>query len=156
MGTAFYGVQSTNYQSNPKTLIEQGKYGGKIRRLRDKYVLTADLASGDTIDMGSPLPKGATLLNCWIKTEALGGSCTIDVGWSVASGSAETADNDGFFAALPVSSATFAQSRGNTYEGSTYYDKTLLDTAQVQVAEHAVSSGATGKAIWCEVDYMVD
>lgn len=155
--TVYKGINATNVAANIPTLAEQGQYGGKVRKMYDKFVLTADLASGDTILMGEPLPEGARLLNCHITTEALGGSCTIDVGWAASAEATplEAASPTGFFSALPVSSATVAAAHGSTYEGS-FYSKILLSQIQPVIAEHAVSSAATGKKVYMEVEYIVD
>ncbi len=158
----FKGVQATKVAKTIPDLVAQGQQGGKIRNLYDKYVLTADLASGDSIDIGAPLPEGARLIDCIVSTGALGGSCTIDVGWRASvelepSGSAqlELIDKTGFFSALPVSSATVAKAHGSAYEGD-FYQKVLAADVQVAVWEHAVSSSATGLAIAVEVNYAVD
>jgi hypothetical protein len=136
-------------------LTEQGYYGGKVRKMYDSFVLTGDLASGDTITMGTPLPEGARLTNCTVTTGALGGSCTINVGWQAGPAALEAAAPTAFFSALPVSSATVAAAHGSTYEG-TFYQHVLLEQVQPVIAENAVSSGATGLKIQIEIDYVVD
>lgn len=160
MSVIYKGVGATNVAASIPSLIEQGQYGGKRRVMYDTFVLTADLAAGDTILMGSPLPEGAMLLDCMITSGVLGGSCTIDVGWQkglAADGvtQAEAAVATGFFSALPVSSATVAKAHGSTYEGS-FYGKVLAAAVQPVIAEHAVSSGATGQALSIEISYVVD
>jgi len=162
MAVTYKGVEATKVLANLPSLQEQGKYAGKLMQMYDTFVLTADLAAGDIIKMGSPIREGARLVNCRITTGALGGSCTIDVGWAAsaqldsAGAAVEAAASTGIFAALPVSSATVASARGNTYEGASIFQKVLAAAVQIQVAEHAVSSGATGLAISIELDYIVD
>lgn len=159
--STFLGVEATKVAATVPSLIEEGKYGGKLRVMYDTYVLTADLASGDIIKIGSPLPEGAILLNCKVKTGALGGSCTINVGCQASPldetthAALEAAVPTLFFAALPVSSATSASAYGSTYEG-VFYARRLLAPVQVVVAENAVSVGATGLSISVEVHYIVD
>lgn len=155
MSVAYQGVNYAKLVQNIPSLAPQGELGGKIRTMYDSFVLTADLASGDTILMGSLLPEGARLRDCVVTSEALGGSCTVDVGWAAGATGAEAASPTGFFSALPVSSATVGKAHGSTYEGS-FYQKILAEAVQVVVAEHAVSSSATGKKIQVEVSYVVD
>lgn len=160
MAIVYKGVNYTNTVASIPSLAEQGKKEGKRVIMYDKFVLTADLAAGDTIIVGEPLPQGALLLDCMITTGALGGSCTIDVGWKQGLAAdnvtvSEAAAPTGFFSALPVSSATVAKAHGNTYEGS-FYAKVLAAAVQPVIAEHAVSSGATGIAIEIEINYVSD
>ena len=166
----YQGVNYANTQANITELIDVGQWGGKVRRMYDTFVLTADLASGDKIRMGAPLPEGATLLECLASYDALGGSCTVNIGWEQVSeieptgGDTLQASNaTGFFSALPVSSAGSAAAHGSTYEGggngvtaSSFYRLRITSPIQVVIAENAVSSGATGKAISVDVSYIVD
>ena len=165
--TKYYGVYNSANAGTGQTpavplLIEEGFYGGRIMRMYDSFTLTADLASGDTIQMGGLLPENACLLDCLVTTGALGGSCTINVGWlasaQVTPGTTtpvEAANATGFFSALPVSSATFARAWGSTYTG-TFYQKVLQAQVQPVIAENAVSSGATGLKIQMEIHYVLE
>lgn len=154
MSVAYKGTNYGNTQSSIPSLIDEGLQAGKRLHMYDKFVLTADLASGDTILMGSPLPAGAILWDCIVTSEALGGSCTVNVGWQAGASGVEAADATGFFSALPVSSATVAKAHGSAYEGD-FYGHQLKEAAQVVIAENAVSSGATGKKIQIDVEYSI-
>lgn len=168
--TKYQGVNYANQQANIPLMIEQAQFGGKLRSMYDSFVLTADLASGDTILMGAPIQEGSILVDCKISSDALGGSCTVNVGWNAvaeiepAGGDTLMASNaTGFFSALPVSAATVAIAHGSTYEGggngpstSTFWRQRLTSPIQCVIAENAVSSGATGKVIAIEVTYLVD
>ena len=172
MGIVYQGTNYANTQLTPVELIEQGQQRGTVQVMRDSFKLTADLAAGDTIIMGGYIPEGAILVNCIISSDALGGSCTINVGWSVPSeqfptgGGGDTlmtANATGFFSALPVSSAVAATARGSSYEGggigptaSTFEGLKLTSPIQVVIAENAASSGATGKVIAIEVNYIIE
>ena len=172
MAIVYKGVKYGDTLLTPQTLIEQGQQRGTPQVMKDQFTLTADLAAGDTIIMGGYIPEGATLLDCKISSDALGGSCTINVGWSVISeqfptggggDTTMTAAATGFFSALPVSSATFASARGSSYEGggigptaSTFENLKVTSPIQVVIAENAVSSGATGKIIAIEVTYIIE
>lgn len=151
--TKYQGVNYAKIVGNPYSLVEEGQVAGSVRKLYDSFVLTADLASGDQILMGSFLPQGARVTNCTITTGALGGSCTINVGWLAGPTGLEAAAPTGFFSALPVSSATVANAHGSTYEGA-FYQKIFLEQVQPVIAENAVSSGATGAIISIEISYL--
>lgn len=155
MSTIYKGSNASNVAGNIPKLAEYGQYGGKVRKMYDSFVLTADLAAGDTIVMGEALPEGARLVDCCVTSGALGGSCTINVGWNAGAAGLEAAAPTGFFSALPVSSATVAKAHGSAYEGS-FYQKVLQEAVQPVIAENAVSSGATGQKIQVEIDYVVD
>lgn len=156
----FLGVGATGAQANIPTLVEEGQYGGTLHIMMDTYTLLADLAAGDQIQMGAPIPEGARLLQARIATTALGGSCTINFGWlasadlSITGGETlNTASLTGFFSALPVSSATQASAFGHA-QGGTFYNTLLTSSVQCVVSEQAVSSGATGGTITAEVWYI--
>jgi hypothetical protein len=153
--TVYKGNYYSGLQGNIPELVEEGYYGGLVRKMYDSFVLTADLASGDTILMGGLLPEGARLVDCTLTSQALGGSCTINVGWKAGATGLEAAAPTAFFSALPVSSATVAKAHGSTYEGS-FYQHVLLEQVQPVIAENAVSSGGTGQKIQVEIDYITE
>lgn len=160
MSVAYKGVNYAKVAGNIPALAEEGQFGGKKRTMYDSFVLTADIGAGDTILLGSPLPEGALLLECQISSGALGGACTINVGWQAgvaADGASvvEAAAPTGFFSALPVSSATVAKAHGSAYEGS-FYGKVLAAAVQPVIAENAASVGATGQKVQLEISYLVD
>lgn len=160
MSVIYKGVNYAKIAGNIPQLAEQGQVGGKLKVMYDSFVLTADLAAGDTILIGQPLPEGAMLRDCVLTNGALGGSCTVNVGWQAGLAAdgvtvAEAAAATGFFAALPVSSAGVAKAHGSTYEGA-FYGKVLAAAVQPVIAENAVSSGATGQKVQIEIHYLVD
>ena len=169
MGIKYQGVGYAGIQGTIPELIERAYSGQPELHMLDTFVLTADLASGDTILMGAPIPAGSLLTNCKISNDALGGSCTVNVGWQAgaelepnAGGDVQMAANaTGFFSALPVSSAGYNTATGSSYEGggegptaSTFERLVLTSPVQVVIAENAVSSGATGKQISIDVSYI--
>lgn len=164
MANSIYkGVQYANSIASPQELIDEGLYDNLTYKIVDTFVLTADLASGDTILMGGYIPAGSILLDCKITNQALGGSCTINVGWQSSvdpfGNVIEAANATGFFSALPVSSASVATAHGSTYEGMTsslsnFYLHQVQGAVQPVIAENAVSSGATGLQISIEISYQ--
>ena len=161
MSTKYSGVNYALTQQTIPSLIDEGGSYFVKRYIYDSFVLTADLAAGDTILMGSVIPESALLLGCQIATGALGGSCTIDVGWLASAsevpggyGPAMVAAPTGFFSALPVSSATNATAYGSTYTTmSNWYGLQVTAPVQPVIAEHAVSSGGTGIEIQILIEY---
>lgn len=159
MSNIYKGAQYGNTQASPQELIDESLYDSLSYRIFDTFVLTADLASGDTILMGGYIPAGSILLDCKLTSQALGGSCTINVGWQAGATGVQAANATGFFSALPVSSATVAAAHGSTYEGMTsslsnFYLVQMLEAVQPVIAENAVSSGATGLTVQVEISYL--
>lgn len=157
----FLGVGATGVQATIPTLMEEGAQGGTVCRMIDTYTLLADLAAGDQIQMGAPLPEGARILDCKLATGALGGSCTISVGWLASADPSLTggevlnaADTTAFFNTVAVSSASQLRAFGSAQAGD-FYNQVLTSSVQVVVSEVAVSSGATGKTITVEVEYIM-
>lgn len=83
MAVTAYGTNYTNaYQTTPPTLIDYGKYRGRVRAIFDTYVTNGvSETSGSQIVMGK-LPKNATFLGGWIATTSLGSAATLSVGYS--------------------------------------------------------------------------
>lgn len=163
MAVTYKGVNATNLAAAIPKLSEEGQYGGKVRQLYDTFTLTADLAASDVIVMGGYIPEGARVIDCRLSYGAMGGSCTVDVGWFAStelepSGTAqlELINKTGFFSALPVSSAGTALAHGSTYDGTSFFQKVFAAQVQPAIWEHAVSSGATGKIFQIEILYIVD
>lgn len=158
---SFNGVNAAKIAASVPSLPIQGQQAGRVHVMYDEYTLLADLAASDVINMGAPIPEGARLVGCKLVTEALGGSCTLNVGWaagtdpSPAGNTQEAAAATGFFSAVAVSSASAKEAFAESTLGS-YFNKVLTSAVQIQVAENAVSSGATGKKIKLEVSYVID
>ncbi len=171
MATTYKGVAATNLARTIPVLVEQGQFGGKVRRMYDTFVLTADLAANDIIVINGLLPEGARLVNCSLVTGALGGSCAISVGWQASldinppggSGAGgeviNAADTTGFFNNFVVSSAqrvtAFGQSVASGGSGD-FYQTVLTSEVQPIVTCNVASSSATGKSITVEIEYVVD
>jgi hypothetical protein len=156
---SYSGVNYAKTQASPITQIEEGQYNAPTLRILDQFVLTADLGSNDTILMGGPIPEGAVLLDCKIKSGALGGSAAINVGYQAGASqpagslAAQAVDLTAFFSALPVSSATSASAFGSTYEGDFYTQSPLTSQVQPVITCSVASSGGTGKTIFIDIAY---
>ena len=101
------GVNKTKIDAVPAQLAEQGEQGGVKKVIYDTYELTADTTGGtDTLEMGGLIPAGARVLDVKLLFDDLDGSGgTLDVGWKASADAVETADADGFFANVDVTSA---------------------------------------------------
>lgn len=107
-----YGVEATKiHNTTPSGKADVGTLGGNVRLHYDKYTLTADLSANDIIVMNGLLPKGARVIDAFVKhadLDTTGG--TIDFGWAaseeLSGGSAvEAADDDGWIANADVATA---------------------------------------------------
>jgi hypothetical protein len=159
MSTSYSGVNYAKTQASPITQIDEGQYNAPMLKILDQFVLTADLASNDTILVGGPIPEGAVVLNAKVSTGALGGSAAINFGIQAGAaaltgaGTPMAADASAFFSALPVSSATWAAAYGSTYQGDYYTQSPYTSQAQPVITCSVATSGATGKSIYIEIDY---
>jgi len=159
MSTVYKGVNYAETQTSPPTQIEEGQYNAIAKHILDQFVMTADLASGDTVLVGGPIPAGAVLLNAVLTAQALGGSAALNFGYQAGvsgptgSIAAEAAVATAFFSALPVSTATVALAHGSTYEGAFYTQVPLTSQVQPVITCSVASSGATGKSIMVDISY---
>src|SRR5687767_9212043 len=93
------GVNRTYLTSTPPSKVPAGEAGGRVRVIYDTYEITADVASGDVLEMGSLIPQGARVLDVVLGADDLDASGgTLDVGWAAGASGAEVADPDGFLA----------------------------------------------------------
>lgn len=162
MAIVYSGVNYADTQDSPQEQIEQGQYNAPLLKILDQFVLTADLAANDTILVGGPIPEGAIVLNAKIIAPVgLGGSAALNFGIQAGVGQGSfagqptlmAADATAFFSALPVSSATYASAVGSTYQGDFYNQTAYTSQAQAVIACSVATSGATGKTIYCEIEY---
>ena len=98
------------YITKPPSMQDPGDSSGKVRWLYAKYDLGVDgsvLATADTVYL-TKLPKGARVLDGWLKHGDLGTGGTVDIGWQASSDGVETADSNGLFAAVDMKTAADA------------------------------------------------
>ncbi len=160
MSVAYKGVNYANTQLTPIEQIEQGQYNVPTMRILDQFVLTADLASNDTIAVGGPIPAGAVVLDAkFAAPVGLGGSAAINFGYLAGaaqltgSPTPQAVDLTAFFSALPCSSAVFASAFGSTYQGDYYTQTPLTSQVQAILTCSVATSGATGKSIYVDISY---
>lgn len=97
--SAVSDVVHTDYSANPRVLRGPEEVGGVVQRIRFSYEASS-LASGSTISIGTPVPKGARLVDIHVLADDLGTTAgTLEVG--------DVDDTDRFLAAYATGSATF-------------------------------------------------
>lgn len=99
----FKGVNRTYLDAVPQVMIPPGEHGGVMRVIYDEYVPVEDL-SGDTVNMGGLIPKGARIHQVALYSTDLG-TVTADVGWAASADGVEAGDADGFFDGVDVGAA---------------------------------------------------
>lgn len=119
-----------------------GDQGGRVRMLKDKFSLTGDLSLNDIIQMGGKLPQGASVVDVILSWDALGAGA-LDVGWADGAGGLESADADGFLAAVAVTSAGLAK-MSDTDEAVPGYLKDFDEEVQVQIQVQTDTSATSG------------
>lgn len=171
MSTVYKGVFATNAAATIPTLTEQGKYGGKVRKMIDSYVLVGDLVANDTILMGTQLPEGAIVTNARLYVPAMGGSCALSFGWAasteipvgnvgVGGTVLQAADTTAFFNNFVVSSAQNVAANAQVVQSGgsgDFYMKTIAGPGcQPVVTCNVASSGATAAKVQIEIDYIIE
>ena len=164
--SALLGIEATKVAAAPPSLVEQGKFGGAVRVMYDKYVfLAADFTAGDTLKMGAPLPAGATILKAVLVTTALGGSTSdLDVGWNASDDGVEAADTNGIFAAVVCDSAVSAYAPSDTVAGggatvgtlSAFFHKKFESSVQIVITANGTCSNDAGDTVELEIWYTVE
>jgi hypothetical protein len=145
-----YGVNRTLIVNNGKA--NKGEVNGHVKCHYDEYVIPADLAGGEVVEMGGLLPKGARVLDVIVKSPDLGGTGTIDYGYPVSDDAAEAADADGFAAALDAS----GQALQAHNDAAAAILKKFASPVQPQLLFTGATVGATGKTVQACIRYIVD
>lgn len=97
--SAVSDVVHTNYSADPRVLNGPEDANGVVQSTRFSYEASS-LASGSTISIGVPIPKGARLVDIHVLADDLGTTDgTLEVG--------DSGDTDRFLAAYATGSATF-------------------------------------------------
>ena len=149
-----YGVNATKRYASVPQLAEEGQFGGRVKSMYDSYTLTADLASGDFIEMGE-LPMGARVIDVrlvYADLDASGG--TIDCGWEVSEDALEAADADGFLTVVDVTSAG-SSSMFEDQSSRPGQHKTFTAPVKVGVAINGDTDATTG-TVHMEILYVID
>lgn len=150
----FQGVNAAKRLSIPADLEKQGQSRGMVLSAYDTYELVADLSSGDIIRM-CRIPQGARIVDVQLFFDDLdtaGG--TLDVGWAAGASGAEAADDNGFLAAVDVTSAGVASMFASQSQNPGY-QKVFAEEVELQVKVNGDTDAVTG-TVSVEVHYVID
>lgn len=158
----FYGVNADKILvDNPPAQAGIGEQGGRVRVLYDKFTFTAALTTADVLYMGGKLPKGARVLDCYLKSSDLGTTGDVNVGWlaseELSGGSpVEVADADGFFAALDVNAVAIKTSMIANAVGNIATVMKKFNAAVQPVIVPTENTTATSGDIEIAIVYVID
>lgn len=101
------GVNATSIATVPSGKAIVGQQGGRVNLIYDKFTLTADLSLNDIIQMGGLIPKGALIVDAYIKYADLssGAGATLGLGWQASEDALEATNATGFISAADASTA---------------------------------------------------
>ena len=98
--------------SNPQEKLPIGEYGGRVRVLKDSYLMSAILNNGDEINF-EKLPEGAKIIDAAMMIDKdLGAGTTLELGYRAftdAEGSSEAEDADSLISSFASTSAQKAE-----------------------------------------------
>ncbi len=136
------GVVRTLYDSTPRELVAPDRAHGVKQVIYDEYEASG-LASGSTITVGVPVPKGARIANVTVMHDDLGTTAgTLEVGI--------TGDTNRFLTAFATGSAGKQTMTGTYGDIDYWYYQTTADTDIIITTAGATISGT----IKIEVEYV--
>jgi len=69
-----------NYEASPSVASDPHELHGVLRVAQGTVALAAGDSTDDDIVMLAPIPSNASITQLWVASDALGGSCTFNVG----------------------------------------------------------------------------
>ena len=109
----FYGTNKTIADAiTPATILSAGLIGGQVRCMVDDYTVVGTEVTGDLIEMGHDLPKGAKILDVVLQTTALGSGVTLNVG--------DVEDDNRYISAVDCSGAIIVRMEAAEIDGRLY------------------------------------
>jgi len=148
----FYSDQITKLdQTFPKVLVQANEFGGRKRVAHFTYKAPAASPPGvaDVVQLAR-LPKGARVLAIFIQVEAMGGTCTIDIGDAVSTARYVAAHS------LVAASSGFVTLKTDLTvppAGGYGYENTIEATVQALINGSAF---AVSKLLRGHIDYVSD
>lgn len=161
------GVNETLRTNVPSSKIPSGEGYGVKRVMYDSYSYATNSTLSDVIKFGF-LPKGARVINAYVKTNDWGSAGKIDLGWAASAeldsaGSAvEAASSTGFFSALSVQSTggqAVDAKLGPAVDGVAAPAgilKSFNAAVQIQAVVNEASNVGTGATIAVVIEYVVE
>jgi hypothetical protein len=149
---ALQGVNAAIAQDvNGAKKIPSGEHKGKERILFDEYTFLAEAANNDTLDIGGKLPAGARVVGAVVNSPDLGGTGTLNLGFSA--NGVDAADDDAFIAGADASGQAVLAQPGAGVAG---IGKQFAADTQVQLKFVGATASATGKKIQSWIRYVLD
>lgn len=152
--TDFRGVNNTLRNNVPKEKIGVGEAYGVMRVAYDEYSFAAVIDTTDTLYM-QEIPVNARVYDAVLKHADLGTTGLFNIGWQAGANGDESADADGFFAAVDVNSAADVQSARNDAAAPAGIHKSFSEAVQVVIVPTEVTTATSGDislAIYFAVD----
>lgn len=142
MATA-YDTFATDYAATPRVLATPCDQHGVVQYMRFHYEAAA-LESGSTINIGTPIPKGARIIDAVIYADDLGTTAgTLEFG--------DSGDTDRFLSAYATGSATFKSLAANGRIDNMYYQFTADTQLQITTAGAAITGTIRGHVLYALV-----
>jgi hypothetical protein len=143
------------YVTVPGSKVGNGEKGGVKYVIREKFTFDADGAASETVKLGR-LPAGAMVLNARVFGPDLGGTGTSTLGNSA------SVDGSATDAALATSLITTIDHSGQAFDVSDYTSRgagigitRFSREVDINWVLTGVTSGATGKIVYLELEYIV-
>ncbi len=146
-----YGVNNTKkYITVPMDKVQAKEDGGKVRVAYDSYVFpAAAFASGDKIEL-MKLPKGAKVVNAFVKSPSLGTTGIFDLGYKA--NGVDVADSDAFVLAADAGGQAVFK-RMSTEAGS--FKEFSVETT-VELTSTEITTAAAALTIEVAVFYVLE
>ncbi len=149
-----YGVNATLRNNVPKAEMGVGEAGGRVRLAYDSYTAAGAIALNDIVVMGPKIPKGARMIDGWIKHADLGTVGTLDLGWAASDDGLEAVNATGFISAEDVHTAADIVKATDNQAAPAGVGKKLL--AEVQPIVTASAATDVAGAFSTFIFYIVD
>lgn len=146
-----YGVNNTKkYITNPIDKVQAKEDGGKVRVAYDSYVFLANaFADGDLIEL-MKLPKGAKVVDAFVKAPSLGTTGIFDLGYKA--NGVDVIDENAFVSAADAGGQAVFK-RMSTEAGS-FKEFSVETTVILDCTE--VTTAAIGLTIEVAVFYVLE
>lgn len=138
-----YDTFATDYVATPRVLATPCDQNGVAQMIRFHYEASS-LASGSTIQLGTPVPAGARIYEIVVLADDLGTTAgTLEVG--------DAGDTDRFISAYATGSATFKQMTKDGRIDNLYYQYTADTQLQITTAGATISGTIRGHIVYALV-----
>jgi len=154
MATLYSSQYQDAYVSKPMEQIDKGFDSGDIKFKYFSYTVTAAPTNGDVLKLFK-IPKGAIILDFEIAHPDLGTAGSLNIGWAAGADGVESADADGFMAAVDVNAAAAIQNMADVSGAATPgYLKQFSEEVDCQI-DIATAWTATSGTIKGYIKYVL-